>query len=700
VDNYSSNLDELEVESAAILGDGHLLRRTNDATTCGGPNDACHNLVDHQSQNCRVCHTPHATTNIYLVHDTIQTPNSGPQEVIFKTLGIGDPYNDPDPVVGDPTSGVMADSTDGVFTGVCEVCHTGTGHHRNDGVYSSADSAVHNDAQDCTGCHPHSEGFAVSGGGESSGGNGCNCHSSFASPMKGGTTSYHHNILSENADYDVSSKTCLMCHVHHDIFRPDLNTGFGQRAKNLRVDITTSVIQGSAAVLTNTDYSSSGTGGICLSCHTSAQSKSYTPPDGSTSTTALVKSDFDATVHNYNVTSEFTKDLSTFNGNCVKCHNDTGTKSYQSAGNQFSAHDNPYGRILNPFAVSSPSDPLEEKVCFGCHSATSNPNAGSNTGYYNVAAMSSTALRVEQAFGLTYTHPTTSFTGRHKADEVAADLDSTNRHAECGDCHSVHAARQGTHDGSSLLASNALLGTWGVEPTSWPTPDTVPNNANVFTAPSSYTRVEDATLKEYQICLKCHSNYTDLPSGKRNLAAEINPGYPSTHGITIANQNSYCNTSTMIEPWASSGLTYCSDCHRSSNASDPEGPHGSNNEHLLVASIVSDDAVGTPLCYVCHLETVYWSSSASASRYGEHPSSKASHQLPKGCFSCHMWDYAWQSGLGVQTSEDMVGGFGEIFVHGHPRFYRCFRQRLYCRHRFLGHAVLVGRGCQRVLSRA
>jgi hypothetical protein len=298
-------------------------------------------------------------------------------------------------------------------------------------------------------------------------------------------------------------------------------------------------------------------------------------------------------------------------------------------------------------------------MCFDCHSAGGD--------YYGVQSMSSSATGIQTAFTRTYTHPTTSYSGRHKPGETGSDLADGNRHAECGDCHDPHAAQQGTHDGSSSLASNALKGTWGVRPTSWPTPTVPSNNANVFTAPSGYTRVEGATLEEWMICLKCHSNYTTLPSGARNLAAEINPNYPSTHGITIANQNSYCNSTTMLEPWGSSGRTYCSDCHRSDNSGDPEGPHGSNIEHLLVATMVSDDNVGTPLCYECHLETVYWSDNAAASRYGQHPSNRGGHKVPQGCFGCHMWDYADQSGLGVQTSEVITDG--EIFVHGQNKYW-------------------------------
>jgi hypothetical protein len=658
-DDYTDNADELTVTSSAILGDGFLLRRTNDADGCGGPASACHNIADHQSQDCLVCHTPHSTNNIYLVRDSIQTPSSGKLEVIFKTLGIGDPYNDPDPVIGDPFSGVMADDSDHVHTGICEVCHRTTSHHNNDDTHSGQG---HYNAEDCSGCHLHTEGFPIPESSESGGGQSCTCHSGIFGPMNTSTTSYHHQMNGNGADYTIASRTCLTCHVDHDIFRPDLNIGIGTRAKNLRADITSPVVQGDNTVLLDSDYQSSGAGGICLSCHVTVQTKGYTQPDGTTQTPALSKTDYDAatSAHNYNVPSTFSLDGSTFNSNCVKCHNDNTSKPYQNSTDKFATHNSDYRRIVDPLGIASPADPLEEKFCFQCHSTTSNPNAGSNQDYYGVASMTNPeALKIEQVFGYTYTHPV-STSGRHKPIEGASDLADGNRHAECEDCHNPHAAQQGTHDGSTNLVSNALKGTWGVEP-DWPDPPTVPtNNANVYDVPASYSKVDPAQM-EYQICLKCHSNYTTLPTGARNLAEEINPNYESAHGIVQAGTNTYCNSSTMNEPWATSGIAYCSDCHRSSVSTDPEGPHGSNVEHLLVASIVSSTA-GTPLCDVCHLASVYWSGDASASKFQNHPATTGNHQWNKGCFSCHMWEYSSTAGLGEQTVDDLSAG--NIYVHG------------------------------------
>jgi len=45
---------------------------------------------------------------------------------------------------------------DATYDGICEVCHTQTSHHRNDGL---APNQSHNDGSRCTTCHPHANGF-------------------------------------------------------------------------------------------------------------------------------------------------------------------------------------------------------------------------------------------------------------------------------------------------------------------------------------------------------------------------------------------------------------------------------------------------------------------------------------------------------------------------------------------------------------
>jgi len=45
------------------------------------------------------------------------------------------------------------------FNGICQTCHTETLHHTNDGV-----DPDHFAGHDCTGCHPHEDGFLPAGG--------------------------------------------------------------------------------------------------------------------------------------------------------------------------------------------------------------------------------------------------------------------------------------------------------------------------------------------------------------------------------------------------------------------------------------------------------------------------------------------------------------------------------------------------------
>lgn len=247
--------------------------------------------------------------------------------------------------------------------------------------------------------------------------------------------------------------------------------------------------------------------------------------------------------------------------------------------------------------------------------------------------------------------------------------DNGNRHAECTDCHNPHrvirssnglpgtlnAANTSTdarasHNhaaGHTNTISGALRGANGVEP--------IYGDGSFFSLPSGYTvkRGDPAgsvntaaaashVTREYQICLKCHSDYgysddNVLPSGNTrpelgssgnltgsdpdgrtnftrytNQAREFQPNnaigntgagsaFPGNHrswhpvigptgrslalrGITAA--------SPWLAPWTNDVGTqtmYCSDCHGSDTApgtvvpsgSNPWGPHGSTNKFIL-----------------------------------------------------------------------------------------------------------------------
>ncbi len=76
-----------------------------------------------------------------MVKSTIATPNSGNKTVkLFNSTG--------------PNSFADGDTT---YEGVCEVCHTQTMYHRNDG----GGDHDHNKGLDCMTCHQHTKGFSV-----------------------------------------------------------------------------------------------------------------------------------------------------------------------------------------------------------------------------------------------------------------------------------------------------------------------------------------------------------------------------------------------------------------------------------------------------------------------------------------------------------------------------------------------------------
>ncbi len=121
-------------------GDGYILRAANDEALC----QACHTYEEHMGQSCLKCHQPHDPNriNIFLVNDGVTTPNSGGRLVMF---------------IAETGDNSFADG-DSNYDGICEVCHTLTTHHRNDGSGSSG----HHPRKNCVSCHKHEDAFHFS----------------------------------------------------------------------------------------------------------------------------------------------------------------------------------------------------------------------------------------------------------------------------------------------------------------------------------------------------------------------------------------------------------------------------------------------------------------------------------------------------------------------------------------------------------
>ncbi|MDX1697530.1 MAG: cytochrome c3 family protein [Thiohalobacterales bacterium] len=307
-----------------------------------------------------------------------------------------------------------------------------------------------------------------------------------------------------------------------------------------------------------------------------------------------------------------------------------------------------------------------EETCFQCHAALS---AVTNVG--------GDVKDIKTDFSLPRHMPLTSVdqpAGVEVHDITDADLsesqlllgrgDLNNRHAECTDCHNPHRVMknalfnatgtdtQPTHEhaaGHSNIASGALRGAWGVEPiygsAAFPDQPTTYQVKQGDGGLGASTDVNSTWVtREYQICLKCHSDfgYTDtnsFPTGSRPNLDSAGGGTPSgTNGLTqytnqavefqaplfhkgevttgdsgagsaysSNNHRSWhpviddtgrtpavrsASAAAWLAPWDSNvgnQTMYCSDCHGSNtlptsvepSGNNPWGPHGSTNDFIL-----------------------------------------------------------------------------------------------------------------------
>ena len=161
-----------------------------------------------------------------------------------------------------------------------------------------------------------------------------------------------------------------------------------------------------------------------------------------------------------------------------------------------------------------------------------------------------------------------------------------NRHVECIDCHNPHKATDLT--AAAPYASGKISGVPGI--------DSDGNQVN-------------SIQYEYELCYKCHADSPDKPESnisrdimQSNTRLEYDLGNPSFHPVEGPGNNS--DVPSLIDPYTESSVIYCSDCH-SSNNSDANGPHGSDNYPLLKYNYETTDYTTVTyqayeLCFQCH----------------------------------------------------------------------------------------------------
>jgi len=400
----------------SATNDGNLLRRTNqDENTCGGPNNACHNLKPHNATNtestywssnwgntstskygkfvCQTCHTPHNTKNIYLIREKVKFPdsstmpsgaNESPVDLRYLSASTyitgGDSNHPANFVLGndDPTGGGTGRSSS---TRICEVCHSQTAHHRYN-TSGQTDGFTHNNALACVECHLHSAGFKKPAGGAPAD---CEiCHPIQWNAMNGSDTSKY-NMYLTNTDYlnyptqdvfgsgdtESSNRKCIMCHAKMlDFFDTDGTDPNKWSAKNLRRSIL-EVPGVDGTQFSDTDFiesmasDSTIRGGICTSCHLNSQYKKnvsnatigqgQTDADSTTVTPIINPALFVNSSHNFQVESASFGDGTTFKANCLKCHNEypeNGASKMTGAGRKFAPHSSTIRRLNAPMSLT------------------------------------------------------------------------------------------------------------------------------------------------------------------------------------------------------------------------------------------------------------------------------------------------------------------------------------------------------------
>jgi predicted CXXCH cytochrome family protein len=263
------------------------------------------------------------------------------------------------------------------------------------------------------------------------------------------------------------------------------------------------------------------------------------------------------------------------------------------------------GGLLN--VSTSPQSAL----CFACHDGTgASSNVAGEYADLNVPAD-------DPATSSFYSHPATTASTHTsgQTDEFAGVL---NRHTECSDCHNPHQSATGapTETAGGWTASESLAGTPGV------------TGSLTWVNPLAY---------EYELCLKCHSGYTQLLSytkesyKKTDKAAEFDPAGASYHPVQAAGKNT---TAAMTNSLAGGSLwqfttastVRCLNCHGNyrlvgdpptPNSPAPQArlaPHSSPYRGLLIANYrdrdlkIANEPYDTndfALCYLCHSEAPF-----------------------------------------------------------------------------------------------
>jgi predicted CXXCH cytochrome family protein len=324
-------------------------------------------------------------------------------------------------------------------------------------------------------------------------------------------------------------------------------------------------------------------------------------------------------------------------------------------------------------------------LCITCHDGSAAPDAGPDIKIgYDSAPANDPATRSY------YQHdPTAGTTGHtsNKADEFAG---VSNRHSECADCHNPHRAdsTNAVQEPDGWTASGRLIGASGVSV----------SYGTTGTEPPTYTPTTSLT-HEYELCLKCHSGFTELqsnigqPPSRHTLdkGIEFNPANGSYHPVEAAGtngtavmQNNLRGTSPFKQwNFSSTSTIRCLNCHASSKGFDTSLPtggaaavaagdslpaHSSANRGILIQNYQDRQLNGSrelyssgdfALCLVCHAEAPFVDATGTVRNVTTEFSDHGRHILGIG----------FAGGTGTDIDTPGAGGGNAICAECHFRIH-------------------------------
>jgi len=414
---------------------------------------------------------------------------------------------------------------------------------------------------------------------------------------------------------------------------------------------------------------------------------------------------------------EFPAALPVWKAGCLNCHD---THTVQGA--RRLTREGVDGTFAggNPLAARQGGNPALENTCYQCHT----------TAAKSALANATQVPDIESSFGRTIRMPITtaeqeatteeheisgnfgepgldcsSASNRCGADFMEPRSKLASRHAECTDCHNPHRVirnrlfnanpaapdASGTHRHDTTtgythtnIASGVLRGSWGVEPSYAGTSfHTLPSGYTVKRGDpgaSADTSVSASYVtREYQVCLKCHSDYgyadnNVYPAGNRPALRRTGGTPPGTNNLTV-----YTNQAKEFQAPAShqggataansgAGSNYATNNHRSWHP--VIGPTGRNGANAAAFRAPWGNAIGTQTMYCsdCHGENTPEGTVVPAAGVANGPHGSANNFLLKGqwnntvgadnrgdtgpnpnglCFKCHNPNtYANRNGTG------------------------------------------------------